>query len=57
MSSVYQLSMIRLKIIGGCFFIAKKTLIAEGKRNIIASLLQEYDIRSTEDTFTGSISS
>lgn len=42
--------MIKFKIIGGCFlWRMKKIVMTEGKRNIIASLLQEYDIKTAED--------
>jgi transposase-like protein len=42
--------MIKSNIIGGCFFMAKrKNSMSEGKKNIIAALLQEYDIQSAED--------
>ncbi|AEV70244.1 transposase [Acetivibrio clariflavus DSM 19732] len=42
--------MIKYKIIGG-FFIAKRRRepMSEGKKNIIAGLIQEYDIKTAED--------
>jgi putative transposase len=47
--------MIKSKIIGGCLIMARKRKITkvgpmtEGKRNIIAGLLAEYDIKTAED--------
>ena len=35
---------------GGCFVMARrKERMSEGKKNIIASLIQEYDIHTAED--------
>jgi putative transposase len=41
--------MIKYKIIGGFFMAKKREPLSEGKKNIIAGLLQEYDIKSAED--------
>lgn len=46
--------MVKYSIIGGCFMEKEKDVykvkpLTEGKKNIIASLLQEYDIQSAQD--------
>lgn len=41
--------MIKYKIIGGFFMARRRNPMSEGKKNIIASLIQEYDIKTAED--------
>ena len=41
--------MIKYKIIGGFFMAKRRDPRSKGKKNIIAALLQEYDIKAAED--------
>lgn len=41
--------MIKYKIIGGFFMAKRREPMSEGKKNIIAGLIQEYDIKTAED--------